>query len=266
MPQLTRLVTGTSSGFGEALVSALGARGDRVHLKQENVEILHIDLDSSQAEIDEAVSKAQAAFGGIEVLVNNAGYLLGGPKWAEVYRTNVVGTVNVTRAIMPHFTEKKVGTVVFMGSYVGVVSDLGATPYNATKFALEGVLDGFHKEAAIFGVKTIIIEPGWSRTKFFDPATNIKVAITPVGAYAPVNEQMGQIIQAINGNQPGDPKKTVERITDVVKSEGLATGTELPKRLPLGADALAKVRKKCEETLKICDEWESVITSTTFDT
>ena len=73
---------------------------------------------------------------------------------------------------------------------------------------------------------------------------------------------MSEALIAYNGKQPGDPKKAVERIIDVPKSEGMVAGRPMPPRLPLGADSLAAIRAKCEATLKICDEWESLITST----
>lgn len=201
----------------------------------------------------------------------------------------MVGAVNVTRAIMPHFREKKGGVVVFMGSQSGWSGDIGASAYCATKFALEGkyyaapqprnhqlacaeitnvyvyigVFESFQKEAALFGIKSVIFEPGYFRTKIFDP-THLRVEIEPHEAYAEVLKQMGVQATAIDGNQPGDPKKAVERIIDVVRQEGVAEGREMPKRLPLGADALAVIREKCEETLKICKDWEDVINSTDF--
>ncbi|KAF1959196.1 NAD(P)-binding protein [Byssothecium circinans] len=282
MTQLTWLITGCSSGFGEALVLALTSRGDRViatarkleeieHLKGDSVHTIKLDITSPQNEIDDVVLEAQKAFGGIDVLVNNAGYILGGPleqvsgeKFLEVYRNNVVGTVNVIRGIMPHFRTKKSGLVIFMGSQSGWKGDLGATPYNATKFALEGIYEGFQEEAELFGIQTIIIEPGYFRTKIFDPS-NIVIDVLPNEAYKEVNEGMQKLAQAVNGNQPGDPKKAAERIIDVVRSEGMAVGRTLPKRLPLGQDSLADIRKKCTETLKICDEWGELISSTDFD-
>lgn len=75
---------------------------------------------------------------------------------------------------------------------------------------------------------------------------------------------MEAMAKKIHGRQPGDPRKAVERIVDVVRSEGMAARKELPVRLPLGGDALAVIRKKCEETLKICEDWEDLISGIDF--
>ena len=135
--------------------------------------------------------------------------------------------------------------------------------FEKSKFPI-GIYEGFQKEAEIFGIKTTIIEPGYFRTKIFDPA-NLKFDLMPNEAYTAVNEGMQKLAVVVNGNQPGDPKKAVERIIDVVRSEGMASGKSLPKRLPLGQDSLAEIRKKCIETLKICEDWEELISSTNFD-
>ena len=66
-------------------------------------------------------------------------------------------------------------------------------------------------------------------------------------------------------NQPGGPRKMVERVIDVLKSEGIATGKPMPKRLPLGRDAMAAILKKCEDTLALCKEWETLIISTDLE-
>ena len=107
------------------------------------------------------------------------------------------------------------------------------------------------------------MEPGFFRTKVLRP-DQMKVETTPVGAYTEMNKVMRAGVAAIDGNQPGDPQKGVERLIDVVRSKGLAMGKEMPKRLPLGPDGLAVVREKCLETLRICEEWGNLISNTDF--
>ena len=82
--------------------------------------------------------------------------------------------------------------------------------------------------------------------------------------YEEMNLGIEAMAKSIHGNQSGDPKKAVERIIDIVRSEGMAAGKDMPIRLPLGRDALAVIRNKCTETLKICEEWEGLICSTDF--
>jgi hypothetical protein len=108
------------------------------------------------------------------------------------------------------------------------------------------------------------VEPGYFRTRIFDPE-NVKVDVRPIEAYTDMNKAMAETLVTVNGNQPGDPKKAVEIVLDVVRGEGRAKGRGMPKRLPLGRDVLAAVRDKCAETLRICDEWEDVICSTDLE-
>ena len=198
----------------------------------------------------------------------------------EVYKTNLIGPANITRAILPHFRAKKSGVVVFMGSQSGWFGDAWASAYCASKFALEGTMHHcstphflvlieqrtFRKlpeRNAEFGIKSLIVEPGFFRTNIFLDS-HLKVEIDPLDAYAKLNNHMVTLAGQLHGKQPGDPSKAAERILDVVRNEGMAKGKTWPKRLPLGPDALAGVKGKCEETLNICREWEDVITSTNF--
>lgn len=115
----------------------------------------------------------------------------------------------------------------------------------------------------MFGIKSIIFEPGYFRTNIFHP-DHMRIDIKPLDAYAEVIKGMQAFAGQIHGSQPGNPQKAAECIADVVRVEGMAKGKETPKRLPLGSDCLASIREKCEETLKICKEWEEVIKSTDF--
>jgi NADP-dependent 3-hydroxy acid dehydrogenase YdfG len=154
---LTWFITGTSSGFGELFVKQILARGDRViatarnlskiqHLKEAGASILELDVTAPQSVLDAKAKEAIAIYGGIDVLINNAGYMALGTledvaheKWVEQYNTNVFGAINVTKAFMPHFREKKTGIVVFVGSVVGWYGDAVIGPYSSSKFALQGL-------------------------------------------------------------------------------------------------------------------------------
>ena len=91
---------------------------------------------------------------------------------------------------------------------------------------------------------------------------NVKLRSVAIDDYKPIREAVEQFVESINGNQPGDPKKAIEIIIDVVKGEGVAEGKSLPERLPLGPDCLATLRKRSVNNLAIANDWEEVIRST----
>ena len=95
--------------------------------------------------------------------------------------------------------------------------------------------------------------------------TNVKTAPLRIPEYEEIEKAIPGFVAATNGNQPGDPRKLVERIIDVVKSEGMAAGKPIPQRLPIGRDSMTVIKKKCAATLKLCEEWETLITSTDIE-
>ncbi|MCJ1391706.1 hypothetical protein MMC18_004571 [Xylographa bjoerkii] len=251
MTPLVWLVTGCSSGFGEIFVHSLLARGDKViatgrnaserlvHLAGTDAKILDLDVSCSQDVLNGKVQEAIKFYDGIDVLVNKAGYLEAG-------------------------LAEEVRKVVFIGSTGGWAGKVGAAPYATTKFALEGYVECLQKEISQFGIQAIIFEPGYYRTKIFS-AQNCKVSAPTHEDYNPIFAAMVAGVGAVNGNQRGDSVKCVERKIDVIKSEGLAAGRPMPKRLPLGPDSMEIMRNKCLETLQMCDEWKDIICSTDLE-
>ena len=119
-------------------------------------------------------------------------------------------------------------------------------------------------EIAGFGLQSLLFQLGFFRTKIFHPG-NLKVETDPslsIPDYAEFNKLVGGFVQQMNGNQPGDPKKAVQVMIDLVKGEGVAKDRTVPERLPLGTDVFDKIKAKYTKYLAVCDEWESVITST----
>jgi NAD(P)-dependent dehydrogenase (short-subunit alcohol dehydrogenase family) len=182
MSQLTWLITGCSSGFGEELILSILSRGDRAiattrgstdrikHLRDAGAATMSLDVTSSQAELDAKVQEALNIYDGIDVLINNAGYIEAGlieditsvisyPKILQLLtdsfpssherllascNTNLFGPVNLTRSTLPHFRQRKAGTIIFMGSVGGWQGEIGAAPYCVGKFGMEGMqLDNF---------------------------------------------------------------------------------------------------------------------------
>merc|ERR1711939_704289 len=133
--------------------------------------VLQLDVTDDQASIDALMGKALGIYGSIDVLVNNAAYVSIGT-WEELkyedflaqFNTNVFGTINVTRALLPHFRQRRSGTVVFIGSLSGWIGHPGAGAYAGTKFALEGMVESLQQEVSPFGICTLLMEPGRFRT------------------------------------------------------------------------------------------------------
>ncbi|RDW66908.1 hypothetical protein BP5796_09657 [Coleophoma crateriformis] len=281
MPQLVWLVTGCTSGLGEELVYAILARGDRViatgrnavirlsHLKDSGAAVLDIDVTASQAVLNIKIEEALAVYGRIDVLVPNAGYSeigfveeLRQEKWQDQLQTNFFGVTNITRAILPHFRKRKVGHIAIISSVLAWSGALAAGPYAVSKHAIDGYGKTLQQEVAQFGIRTVIFNIGYIRTKL---TSTPKVSVPEDDEYRSIFERFLEASATIPGNEPGDPKKCAERIVDVMKGEGMASGKPMPSQVPLGSDVLATVKETCEAMLKTCEEWKDLIKSTDFE-
>lgn len=126
-----------------------------------------------------------------------------------------------------------------------------------------GIAEAFRREVAHIGIQSMIVEPGYFRTKLL-AAGNAKKIETKFKEYEDVSTKLYEIMNQVSERQPGDPEKGVDIILDVVRGEGKAAGRGIPERLLLGPDAVEVVRKKCEDTLKLVKEWEELSSSTNF--
>jgi NAD(P)-dependent dehydrogenase (short-subunit alcohol dehydrogenase family) len=283
MAPLVWLVTGCSSGFGNQFVHSILARGDKViatardlskiqQFEQLGVPTFQLDITDSQSSIKATIAKILAESGRIDVLVNNAAYIAIGTwedlsyeDWLAQFDTNVFGTIKVTKAILPHFRERKTGTMVFISSLSGWVGHAGCSAYAGSKFALEGIVEGLHAETAHLGLKTLLIEPGRFRTKLLS-SSSMKARPSDIPEYAEASRAQMKGLTGEDQNQPGDPAKLVEIVLDLVRGEGVAQGMEVPIRLPLGVDCYADVKNKCEATLAVLENWRDVARSTDIGT
>jgi NAD(P)-dependent dehydrogenase (short-subunit alcohol dehydrogenase family) len=180
----TLFITGASTGIGRATALHFQARGWNVVATMrdpdaagdlaalDHVLVARLDvLDGSS--IEAARGAALARFGAVDVLLNNAGYGAYGPLEAfsmdrvrRQFDTNVIGLIEVTKAFLPHFRERRSGTVVNVSSIGGQMTfPLGAL-YHGTKFAVEGLSEALHYELEAFGVRVRIVEPGMIATDF----------------------------------------------------------------------------------------------------
>ncbi|KAI0460170.1 NAD(P)-binding protein [Xylaria acuta] len=279
----TWLITGCSSGFGELFVRQLRDSGHNViatgrnaverlaYLADTGASILDLDVTAPAPEIEAKMSHAWSLYpNGIDVVVNNAGYILSGAveeltqeETEHAFRTNFHGPMNITRALLPHFRAKGSGTLCFVSSQAGWHADPGASAYCATKFALEGAVECLSKELAIFApnLKVLIIEPGYFRTRAF---SNINHVPARVPAYAQFNADVRAVEAGIVGNEPGDAAKAVSIMIHLINGTGVASGKVVPLRVPLGSDGWQRIRAQGESIVKICDDWEEVAKSTDF--
>ncbi len=129
---------------------------------------------------------------------------------------------------------------------------------------MAGISEALAEELAPLGIKVLVIDPGYFRTSLLS-SNGLSTPANRIEDYNSVTNGMIEKLVAVNGKQPGDPKKGVKVIVDVVTGSGPAEGKKWPVRLPLGSDAVGFIRAKCQATLQLLDEWQDITTSTDHD-
>lgn len=268
------LITGCSTGFGRALAELLIARGETVFATARKPDELRdlveghdnahaVKLDVTSADDIAAAAAAVEAAGGVDVLVNNAGYgyltaIEEGDEsgYRAQFETNVFGLIAMTKAVLPAMRERGSGHIVNIASVGGLVGNPGSGYYAATKFAVVGFSEALSKELDGMGVKVTIVEPGPFRTDW--AGRSLQSSAERIPAYAKtVHERLDQV-NAYSGHQPGDPVRAAEAIITAVDS------AEPPLNLVLGAPGLAMARKKIAALTAELDEWEALTLSADF--
>jgi NAD(P)-dependent dehydrogenase (short-subunit alcohol dehydrogenase family) len=276
MAQKIWMITGASRGFGVEIAKAVLAAGDNVIATARNINALDhlsnnpnafaVALDvTDELQAKKAVDAGLKQFGRIDVLVNNAGYgLLGAVEESNaqevenIYRTNVFGLINVTRAVLPSMRKQKSGHIINISSIGGYSSYPGWGVYSSTKFAVEGLTESLHDELAPLGIHATVVEPGFFRTDFLDSSSLIKTA-NVISDYADTVGKMRDSMEGHNHQQPGDPSKLAQAILQLVKA------AEPPVRLPLGTDTLKRIADKHTLVEKETAMWRTVAVSTDFN-
>ncbi|MGF6962965.1 oxidoreductase [Paraburkholderia youngii] len=270
-------ITGVSSGFGRSLAESVLARGDKVvgtvrnetqmasfeNLAPGRAHGLLLDVTDAAA-VPRAVGQALERTGAIDILVNNAGYGLFGAleevsdaQARQLFDTNVFGTVNVIRAVLPHFRARKRGHIVNFSSVAGVIGIAGCSFYCASKHAVEGLSESLAQELHPFGIGVTLVEPGGFRTNF--AGGSLKWSENELPDYSETVGQMRRYMSSYHGTQAGDPAKAAEAIVRAVSADAP------PLRLPLGPDAVDVVRKKLASVQDNLETWLEVSSSTNFD-
>ncbi|TWI94763.1 NADP-dependent 3-hydroxy acid dehydrogenase YdfG [Mucilaginibacter frigoritolerans] len=269
-------ITGASSGFGKAFAEYAIGKGYQVvvtarrtdkldeikALAPSQVEAIKMDVNNND-EVNAAVQQAIARFGGIDVLINNAGYgILGAveetpeEELRAQLETNFFGAVKVTRALLPLFRQQQHGAIVNISSMGGQMSFAGFGAYSASKFALEGLSEALASELKPFNIKVLIVEPGAFRTDLMGSAMK-KMPV--IEAYKDTVGGTRAFAETVHHNQEGDPLKAARAIDTALKS------AHTPLRLVLGADALQAIKAHAETLLGELNTWESVSVDTVID-
>ena len=271
------LVTGSSRGFGRELVQAALDRGAVVVATARKPEslaglidhfgpdrLLTTSLDVTDPDdAREAIGRAVERFGRIDVVVNNAGYANSGSieempedDFRAQIETNLFGVVNVTRAVLPTLRKQRSGLIFqfsSVGGRVGGTPGLGA--YQAAKFGVEGFSEVLANEVRPFGVRVVIVEPGAFRTDWQGSSMTMHPVATD---YESTVGAIHDFRQRGQGHQAGDPARAARLLVD------LADRDELPLRLPLGSDALERVRDGEQRRLDEANAWAEYTQSTDF--
>src|SRR4051794_10628301 len=269
------LVTGCSTGIGREIARCALEAGHEVAVTARRVAdvedlvatypetALGVALDvTDRSQVRGAVAAAHDRFGGIDVLVNNAGYgYLSAVEEGEdaevrkLFDTNFFGVVDTVKAVLPGMRARGAGHIINMSSMTGLVANPPNAYYSSTKFALEAISEALATEVRPLGIKVTAIEPGAFRT---DWATrSMKESGTPIADYVDVAARK-DLIKQFADHLPGDPKKVAAAVLM------LTTLDEPPLRLLLGRDVLKAMRDKIAATSSSIEEWKSVTKDVNF--
>lgn len=274
MPQ-TWMITGASRGLGRALAEAVLAAGHQLVATARDPR----DLDALAARYGDAVrtarldvtdptaaaaavALAEQGFGGLDVLVNNAGYGdVGSVEDTELddfrrqIETNLFGAIIVTKAAIPLLRQQGRGQILMLSSVGGRIGAPGRAAYSAAKWGLEGFAESLALEMALVGVKVTILEPGGFRTDFAGSSTKLDRGRPE---YAAVVGAQAERQAEYNGRQPGDPARAAQAILT------LADLPDPPLRLPLGSDAVTILKEADARRLVELERWSSLSGTTDF--
>jgi len=252
-------ITGAGRGMGVDIAKAALAAGDAVVATGRNPDrvgtalgthddLLVVQLDvTDPAGTEDAVRAAVDRFGRIDVLVNNAGNFYAGffeeispEDFRAQLETTLFGPMNVTRAVLPVLRAQRSGLIVTISSTAGIVGQEFCTAYAAAKFGVEGWIESLTPEIAPFGIRTMLVEPGFFRTELLTPEST-SYAEPSIEEYAERTKQTVEAWTGMNGKQGGDPAKLANALIQ------LATQDEPPRRFAAGADAIATFEQKAND-------------------
>jgi NAD(P)-dependent dehydrogenase (short-subunit alcohol dehydrogenase family) len=271
------LITGASRGLGVDIAKAALAAGHDVVATgrnaakvtaavgdQDNLLTLALDVTRAQ-DAQAAVEAAVAQFSRLDVLVNNAGNFFAGffeelspEQVRDQIETLLFGPMNVTRAVLPVMRTQRSGLVVTISSTAGITGQLFCTAYAAAKFGIEGWMESLTPEIAPFGVRTMLVEPGFFRTELLT-ADSTTYAHPTIPDYAAQTKEIVAAWKSMDGKQGGDPAKLAKALVQLVALK------EPPTRFAAGADAVHVFETKAQTLLSQARAHHELSTSLAYE-
>jgi NAD(P)-dependent dehydrogenase (short-subunit alcohol dehydrogenase family) len=270
-------ITGASQGLGLALVKKLLDSGYRVAATSRNASALKkavglidtgrflalaVDLNNPDS-IDESIQQTIAAFGGLDVVVNNAGYGMAGTveeieeqDIRKIFDVNVLATINVVKAVLPIMRKQRSGYIINVGSIAGFTGAPGWAVYSATKAAVAAFSEVLALDVKEFGIKVTIAEPSAFRTGFLTKGS-LAYTESRIDGYELLKSTHQRYLSA-DGKQPGDPEMASAIFIQFAETE------EPPLHLYLGQDAYNRALSKLTDMTAELDQWKSVTISADY--
>lgn len=271
------IITGCSTGIGRAIAQHVLSIGDAVAVTARRpAEVADIvaafpdraialALDVAQPDqVEAAVAAAERHFGGIDVLVNNAGYgyvasIEEGDEAAvkAMYEVNLFGALRMMKAVLPGMRARRDGAIINISSLAGRIANPATGYYSSSKFALEAMSEALAREVAELGVRVCSIAPGMFRSDF--SGRSLQTGETSVSDYdSGVHARMA-LVRSVDGKQPGDPLKLAAIVVAVAEM------VNPPRQLVAGPDAYAAVTARMDEIRDAMERYRELSTNTNLD-
>jgi NAD(P)-dependent dehydrogenase (short-subunit alcohol dehydrogenase family) len=270
-------ITGASKGLGLSLVHQLLKAGQYVAATSRNIDELKKAVTAEAAKflplavnlaneksVEDAIKATIAKFERIDVVINNAGYGIGGSieelsdeEIRNSFDVNVFGTLNVIRKASPYLRAQRAGHIINIASIAGIAGATGWAVYAATKSAVIALSEVSAEDLKEFGIKVTVVAPGAFRTSFLTPDSLI-LAANPIAEYEEVRAIHAKYLN-MDGQQIGDPEKAAAAMIS------LASMPNPPVHLLLGNDAFQRANSKVESLTKEFKDWKAITISTDFD-
>ncbi|MGQ7856066.1 SDR family NAD(P)-dependent oxidoreductase [Pedobacter sp. WC2501] len=270
-------ITGASKGLGLSLVHQLLKAGQSVAATSRNIDELKKAVNNNggkflplavnladEKSVEEAIQATIAKFERIDVVINNAGYGIGGSieelsdsETRNSFDVNVFGTLNVIRKASPYLRAQRSGHIINIASIAGIAGATGWAVYAAAKSAVIALSEVSAEDLKEFGIKVTVVAPGAFRTSFLT-ADSLMLAANPIAEYEEVRAIHSKYLK-MDGQQVGDPEKAAAAMIS------LASMPNPPVHLLLGNDAFQRANTKIETLTKEFKDWKAITISTDFD-